>query len=192
MKNMEILNKDGIEDLVLVVEGNDPSLILHDNDFPGEDSINHNPRVMAIYWGAADGSFTKAIQANEFIILKDNPNMDEPFDGISISKKGVLKISFKFWYSAGSWSASNHSYKFRYQENQFKLIAYDSSEVHRASGELNYHSINFLSRKMKISEGNISEDEPSSVKWQKFQLKELPTLQSLERPFTWSFEGLTL
>jgi len=118
--------------------------------------------------------------------------MDEPFDGFEISKEGVLGINFLFWFSAGSWSMSTHKYKFRFQNNQFELIGYNSSDSHRASGATTDYSINFLTKKMKITKGNFSNDNPELIEWKKFDLDSPLTIEKIESHLKVIFEGVRL
>lgn len=185
------LNQDGIKDLVIAIQNTDQNKIEF-NDGLGIDSIDLNPRVLAIYFGTESGELKKKLISEEFIILRDSPTMDEPFEGFHINNKGVLDINFRFWYSAGSWSMSNHTYRFRYQNNDFVLIGYDSNEAHRASRETTDYSINFLTKKMKITKGNFSEDVKETVEWKKFKLKKLFTIESIQKPFELEFEGIYL
>lgn len=185
------LNKDGIKDLVFAIQNTDTSNI-EANDGFGIDSIDLNPRILGIYFGTEDGFYIQELISYEFIIPRDSPTMDEPFDGFSLNDKGVLDINYHFWFSAGSWSMSNLTYRFRYQDNAFTLIGYDSYEGHRASGETTEYSVNFLSRKMKISKGNFSNDEPDSVEWKSFKLEKLFTIHEMYKPFETPFEGLYL
>lgn len=183
------LNQDGIADLVFAIQKTDQNNI-ELNDRLGTDTVDLNPRMLAIYFGTKSGDFKKKLVSEHFIILRDSPTMDEPFEGFNISKKGVLDINFRFWFSAGSWSMSNHTYRFRFQNNEFTLIGYDSNEVHRASGETTDYSINFLTNKMKITKGNISKDNPESIEWKEFNLKKLFTIKSIKQPFKLEFEGI--
>jgi len=185
------LNQDGCQDLVFVIQNTD-SKYIEINEGLGSDSIDLNPRVLGIYFGNEAGDLFKELQSNQFIILRDSPTMDEPFEGMSISQKGILSINFRFWYSAGSWYMSNHSYKFRFQNEHFALIGYESTEAHRGSGETTDYSINFLTKKMEITKGNFAKDEPESVKWKTFKLNQLKTLESIGKPFEWKFEGFYL
>ncbi len=185
------LNQDGISDLVFVIQNTDKSNIRLNNGL-GNNTIDLNPRILGVYFGDKSGKFTKRLVSKDFIILRDSPTMDEPFEGISITKKGVLNINFRFWYSAGTWTMSNHKYKFRFQGNEFALIGYDSNEAHRATGETTDYSINFLSKKMKITKGNFSKDESDSIEWKKFNLKKLMTIRTIKKPFESEFEGIYL
>ncbi|UII28298.1 hypothetical protein LVD15_07685 [Fulvivirga maritima] len=188
------LNKDGIEDLAFVIQNTDDKN-LQLNDGLGVDTVDLNPRVLGIYFGQSDGSYQKQLQSNEFIILRDSPTMDEPFDGILIDKNGVLQIDFHFWYSAGSWYMSNHQYKFRYQNQRFELIGYESDETHRATMNSTNYSINFSTRKMSIATITYNEDtdeEEESKVWKSFELEKLPSIKSLKKPFEWKFQDIRL
>ncbi len=185
------LNQDGIEDLVFAIQNTDESN-LEKSEGIGRDTIDLNPRILGIYFGTREGRFVKRLQSNGFIILQDSPTMDEPLADLHVTKSGVLKIDFNFWFSAGSWTTSSHSYKFRFQDNKFALIGYDSSEAHRGSGETTDYSINFLTRKMSITKGNFSTDDPKKVEWKNFKLDELNSLESMKKPFEWAFEGIHL
>jgi len=185
------INQDGISDLVFAIQKTDRNNI-ELNDGLGTDTIDLNPRMLAIYFGTESGGFKKKLVSEYFIILRDSPTMDEPFEGFNINKKGILDVNFRFWYSAGSWSVSNHKYRFRFQNNEFALIGYDSNEAHRASGETTDYSINFLTKKMQITKGNFSIDEPESVEWVEFHLEKLLTIKSIKKPFELEFEGISL
>jgi len=151
-----------------------------------------NPRILGIYFGTKSGIYEQKLISQDFIILRDSPTMDEPFNGFEISKEGVLGINFLFWYSAGSWSISIHKYKFRFQNNEFELIGFNSKESHRSSGETTGYSINFLTKQMKITRGNFSNDNPELVEWKKFNLDIPLTIEKIEKPFQLEFEGIHL
>jgi len=72
------LNQDGVSDLVFAIQKTDRNNI-ELNDGLGTDTIDLNPRILAIYFGNISGGF-------------------------NINKKGILDINYRFWYSAGSWS----------------------------------------------------------------------------------------
>ena len=183
------LNKDGISDVAFVIQGTD-KVNFEVSELYDQDTLNLNPRVLGIYFGDGSGGYVKQNQSNTFILLRDSPTMDEPLEGIEITDKGVLQIRFLFFYSAGSWYTSNHLYQFRFQNDKFKLIGYDTTDTHRATGEVTSYSINFLTGKMSITRSNFTNDEPESVEWKDFKLPELKSLDSFAEPFKWSFEGI--
>lgn len=183
------LNQDGIEDLVFAMQNTDKANIKNDDSRKPEHDLN--PRILGIYFGEKSGLLTQILVSDDFII-KHNPNMDEPFDGFSISKKGILSINFHLWSSSGSWIASNHKYKFRFKNKQFELIGYDSYVSHRSTAETTDYSINFLSKKMSVSKGNFSNSNPKKVQWKSFKLDKPLTIKSLKEPFNLEFEGVYL
>ncbi|MBL3654501.1 hypothetical protein [Fulvivirga sediminis] len=188
------LNKDGVEDLAFVIQNTDKKN-LKINDGLGVDTVDHNPRVLGIYFGQKGGGYQKQLQSNEFILIREFPTMDDPFDGISILSNGVLQIDFHFWYSAGSWYMSNHQYKFRYQHQRFELIGYECSEMHRASMNSTDYSINFSTRKMsiiRITHNEKTDKEEETKELKTFELETLPSIKSLKKPFEWEFEDILI
>ncbi len=188
------LNKDGISDIAFVIENTDTKNIELNESGLGRDTINLNPRILGIYFRNQKGKLIKKLQSNEFIILQNSPTMDEPFDGVKILKNGVLKIDFKFWYSAGSWSMSYHTYKFRFQNNKFELVAYKAEESHRGTNESTDYNINFLTGKMRIIKTTFDENKIRKYEEENkdFILKQLKSIQSLRKPFEWEFNGIYL
>jgi len=59
--------------------------------------------------------------------------------------------------------------------------------VHRATGEFGERSFNFLTKKLKVTEGHIDSDKKKVV-WRDLDIKELKTLKTFKRPFTWEIE----
>ncbi|MBK7882824.1 MAG: hypothetical protein IPJ81_02550 [Chitinophagaceae bacterium] len=110
----------------------------------------------------------------------------DPYQPESLKiSKGIFTLYFGIWMSAGSWEASNHSYSFRYQANEFALIGATSSFMHRATGEYTDCSYNFLTKKRECISGNIENDKPTTKpEWTKFYLKNLPTLKTFKKPYT--------
>ena len=188
------LNRDGIDDLVFAIKNTD-NRNFKLNDGLGSDSTDLNPRILAIYFGDSSRTFKKQLQSNEFILLKESPTIDEPFDGLTIQNNGILKMNYSFWSSAGSWYMSNHEYKFRYQNDRFELIGYEETETHRGTMKSTNYSINFSTKKMKTVVTTFdenTEEEKSSVRWKKFELVKLKSISSLRKPFEWTFLGIEI
>ncbi len=188
------LNNDDIDDIVFAIQNTLPEN-LEFNDGPGIDTLDLNPRVLGIYFGKSDHVFEKKLQSNEFIILRDSPTMDEPFDGVKILDNGDLQIDFHFWYSAGSWHMSDHQYTFRYQKEAFELITYESSERNRGSGEETDYKINFITKKMNTSRmyfDDATEEKNEEDLQKKIEIQQLKSLKSLGKPFEWEFQGIRI
>jgi hypothetical protein len=175
------LNKDNCKDLVLVIQHKD-SVQLDEN------SELTQPRMLLIlFYNKAKNLYNLAEKSESFILPHDDSYMTDPYVGMSISNKGVLTIEFEFFATMGSYGSSTSSYKFRYQNNEFALIGADDYYVHRATGEFGERSFNFLTKKLKVTEGHIDSDKKRVV-WRDLDIKELKTLKTFKRPFTWEIE----
>jgi hypothetical protein len=184
------LNKDKAADEVVVLMNTDPSNIIH-NEGLGVDTMDANPRTLLILFNEG-GQYRLVCRSNTFILSQDEPTMADPFSGIEI-KNGILDIHFNIWYSAGSWYTSNHTYRFRYQQNDFFLIGADISDMHRASGEHTTTSYNFSTRKKSIDKGNEFEDvAPVPTTWIDLKIKTLKTFKTFSAPFTWDEKDISL
>ncbi|TDG36649.1 hypothetical protein EZJ43_07965 [Pedobacter changchengzhani] len=180
------LNKDGLADKVIVIENTDPKNVIA-NDGLGMNKLNINPRIVLVLFkttanlyqlGAKNSGFIPSENDAESSCLAD-PLMQE--GGISI-EKGLLKISYQYWYSCGSWYVTNKNYTFRFQNQKFELIGYDEDSFHRSSGEMSSTSINFSTHKMSETNGgnefNEEENKPKT-RWTKIKSKDLLSLDYL-------------
>lgn len=175
------LNKDGYRDVALVIQHKD-SVVLD------KYSELTQPRMLLILFrDEATDSYKLVEQNNRFIPNHDNPFMTDPYVDMSISSKGVLRFDFEFFSTAGSYGTSNSSYKFRYQNVEFALIRADYSSTHRATGDSEESSYNFLTKKVKITKGSISSSK-AKVYWKTFPLKELATLKTFDENFIWEID----
>lgn len=170
------LNNDKLNDIVLIVEENNKDNFIK-NQSLGNTTLNLNPRGIIILL-KDKSSFTKVLENYSFIPSEndeESPCLADPLleGGLDITN-GVLTISLNYWYSCGSWFTNTNSYKFRYQENKFKMIGLDCSEMHRASGDATEISINFLTKKKKVTTGlsEFKESKPK-VKWETIKLSHL-------------------
>ena len=118
------LNKDNHNDLVLIIQHKD-SVTIFKNDSDYSDTVLTQPRILIIlFHNQTANQYQLVEQSNSFILNHDDPNMEEPYQDISVSNC-VLKIDFQIFMNEGGWGMSNNSYKFRYQDNQFVLIGAD-------------------------------------------------------------------
>jgi len=178
------LNKDGLEDHVLVIEDTNPDNWKL-NDGLGLDTLNLNTRSLLVCFKTTAGYQLIAKNDQGFIPPQndeDSPCLADPLlenGGISL-EKGLLKIDFNYWLSCGSWYTNDALYTFRYQHDRFELIGFDHHEFHRASGESSATSINFsVGKKSETSGGNMFEDEENKPKttWSTFQKGQLYNLE---------------
>ena len=115
-----------------------------------------------------DGTYTLAAKNDKGFIQsegnEETPTLMDTLSNISI-KKNVLKITFNYFMSAGSWATSTEVYIFRFQNNRFELIGYESDSYMRNTGEEEKVSINFSTNKVKMtSGGNMFEEKENKPK----------------------------
>lgn len=181
------LNNDKNNDVAFIIQHRDS--ISHSKIDEGfTDTVITQPRILVVaFYNITTKQYDLIEQSNTFILNHDNPNMEEPFQDISISSR-VLKIDFQIFMNAGGWGMSNNSYKFRYQGNQFYLIGADYNSANRGSGDTEDRSYNFLTKKIKIVTGNFSDDK-QKVKLGSFTIQKMKTLKTFTQPFTWEIEN---
>jgi hypothetical protein len=173
------LNGDGLDDLVLVLRDQSPeNIIVHDG--MGESPFDSNPRILAVAFAHASGPYTLAVQSSNLIPRRDNPVLDDPFDadgGVSI-QRGSLRVHLHFWASAGTWTMSSTALTFRWQNQHFELIGYDENSTQRNSGSTSGISVNYLTGKVKMTEGNMENDAVKTT-WSKLASPARWTIDSL-------------
>lgn len=161
------LNKDELEDTVIVIEKEDKKNIKK-NAVLGPDYLNLNPRILLVLFKQKDETYILASKNDKGFIQSENdedsPTLMDTLSGIDI-KNNILRINFDYFLSAGSWEASQIIFTFRFQNNRFELIGYNSNSYMRNSGEEEGTSINFSTNKAKITTGgNIFEEKENNPK----------------------------
>lgn len=182
------LNKDGLEDVALVIEEENPQNFRH-NEKLGRDTLNLNLRNLMVLFKKKDASFERIVLNNSgFIPSEDDAMatclMDPLAEGFVKIEKGLLKIQFHYWLSCGSWSVNNVIYTFRYQNSHFELIGFDHNEFHRASGDESSSSINFSTKKKSTTTGgNVfgETDLEPETRWSDIKQEELIRLEDCHR-----------
>ena len=161
------LNKDKLEDTVIVIEKEDKKNIKKNDGF-GPEELNLNPRILLVLFKQKDGTYILASKNDKGFIKSEgndnNPALMDTLDDIII-KNNILRINFSYFLSAGSWWTSTNVYIFRFQNNVFELIGYESNAYMRNTGEEEGTSINFSTNKAKITTGgNIFEEKENNPK----------------------------
>lgn len=153
------LNGDGAADLAILLRQNDARNVVSNAEGLGVESLNTNPRILAVAFARRSPAGYSLVMENHALIPRhDSPTLDDPFHDLEIVK-GTLRLSLLQFASAGSWGTSITKFNFRYQKNCFQLIGYDRNETHRGSGETTNLSINYLTKKAIVTTGNIENDE---------------------------------
>ncbi len=141
------LNKDGIEDCVIIIKGTDKSNIIKDKH---QGKLDRNRRGIIILFNKKD-NYELAVK-NHGCFSSENedggiyfpPELDVEID------KGNLYINYRHG-RYGYWS-----YTFRFHNSNFELIGYDSSS-NRGPITNSETSINFLTKK-KLEKVNVNEN----------------------------------
>ena len=177
------LNRDKLEDTVMVIEKEDKKNIKKNDGF-GPEELNLNPRILLVLFKQKDGTYILASKNDKGFIKSegndDNPALMDTLDDIII-KNNVLKIVFNYFMSAGSWWTSTNVYIFRFQNNVLELIGYESNAYMRNTGEEEGTSINFSTNKAKITTGeNNPKDEWRYLKFEKKYILDEMTESTLD------------
>jgi hypothetical protein len=163
MESRGDLNGDGVQDLMLVLHMTNPANVIK-NDGLGASEVDTNPRMLVIAFAEkATTKYSLALANHTLIPRHTNPLMDDPLGNAEIVK-GTVQVSLGMWMSAGSWYMTQTKLTFRYQNGCFKLIGYDSTETKRNTGETLAVSFNYLTKKAKITKGDIQDDR-GDVSW---------------------------
>ena len=177
------LNGDGRADLALVLHMNNPANVLRTSGLSDENTFDTNPRILAV--AVAQGNGYRRVLANHTLIRRrDNPVEDDIYKGMTIAQ-GLLRISLTNFMNAGGWGTWNGTYAFRYQGQEFVLVGYDRSFLHRGSGETIDISINYLTRQRKTVTGSIEDTKPGKPVWSREKPHAPITLESIPDGMMW-------
>ncbi len=144
------LNKDGIEDAVLVLEKMDTAN-LKPNNALGVSILNVKPRRLLVLL-KTHGTYRKILNKDNLLPSEndeDSPCLEYPLieqGGISI-RSGKLAITLGAFLGCGSYGVNRRTFTFRLENTRLRLIGYDYSEFSRSSGAASEHSINYLTGK---------------------------------------------
>lgn len=151
------LNRDGIDDVVLVIEEANPANFKKYEEFPEAEGLNLNPRRLTILLKTHTG-FREIFNRDDLLPTRDQEIiacLADPLEngkGVSINR-GNLVINLQMWQSCGGWGVTNEKFTFRLEDTRFHLIGYDYSEHSRNIGEGSMFSINYLTGKKKTTQG---------------------------------------
>lgn len=173
------LDGDGRTDSVLIIQGNDPALIITKTQGLGMDYYDANPRAVVVLLQDHHGQYRLAAKSLTIIPDHSQPTISDPYEMMRI-EDGSLYLNIAFFANAGSWSMSNQQFQFRWDGKAMALIGYESNEVRRNTGEMRQTSVNYLSRKRKDAVGNIEdEDDETDWKWSDVPRSQRYTLGSI-------------
>ena len=170
------LNKDGIEDFVLIVRPNDPAHIkTRDDGF----EYNFNPLFLAVYFGSPSGVYKRFKVWHDTVSGREDEYTDITNE-VSITPKGAIDISVSSWSSMGTAATGGSTYRYRFQSGDFYLIGEESSWLNRMTGEGESTSINYLTGQKEITTGNMIEEKDLKTKKVKIKKEPLRLLGSFQ------------
>ena len=173
------LNRDGAEDVALVLHETDPAKVLKGTPI-GLDPFDTNPRMLVVLFRNTRGGYDLALADHSLIRRSTEPNLDDVLEGSKgpVIRNGALKIDLHLFANAGGWTTGAYGFTFRWQDGRFRLIGYDASTVQRNSGETAGVSINYLTFNEKLSKGRIDKDG-DKVRWRTISQRSLLALEQI-------------
>ena len=173
------LNKDKIDDVVLLIQKNDPKNFRNAESgymmYMPIENANFNPIIMLVLLKDTNSQYNLVAKNDKGFFPSEGKAHEEVLktivdkDSITI-KNNTLRI-YTFW--EGIRDLSSTEYVFRYQNNRFELIGLEIKSYgrHSTSGdtEEDNYSINFSTKKLERyrSWGNISSDKIKEEKKEK-------------------------
>ncbi len=167
------LNKDKIDDVVLVIEKNDPKNFKKIEESSRSNPMNFNPRIILILFKDKNSKYTLVAKNDKNFIVspgyaseEELESLDSPDYNDNLSKTVTIKNNTLHIFTLADYVkyATSTTYIFRYQNNRFELIGLDAQSI---LGDTEYantrnYSLNLSTKKLIIH--NISEKLESNVK----------------------------
>ena len=167
------LNKDKIDDVVLIIEKNDPKNFKKIEESPRSNPVNFNPRIILVLFKDKNSKYTLVAKNDKNFIVSPGyaseeglESLDSPDYNDNLSKAVTIKNNTLRIFTLTDYikAATSTTYIFRYQNNRFELIGLDAQSI---LGDTEYvntrnYSINFSTKKLIIH--NMSEKLESNVK----------------------------
>jgi hypothetical protein len=173
------LNKDGLPDVVLVLQSNREQN-LEDDKKPSAVSR----KILIVLFKNTDSSYRFIGKTSDSYMQINNTttNRFDPFQSASI-QKGVLELNFK---RIDSLKIVDCAYKFRWDKSLFPLIGAELNYQNPDSTYIHY-SYNFLTLLREIRKGKIGDTwaQIGGAFYPDFPAKNLFSILS---PFTWEVE----
>lgn len=174
------LNKDGLEDIVLIIKGTDKTKIIQ-HEYRGK--LDRNRRGIIVL--ANKGDHYELIAKNYDCFSSENED-----GGVYFAPELYLEIkNGNLYINYGHGRYGNWGYTFRVQNGDMEMIGYDA---YSSRGPVPQYeiSINFLTKK-KVTKDNINknDDDDSNVNyqdsWENIKVEKLTKLSEIK-----DFDGL--
>ena len=170
------LNKDGIEDFVLIVRPNDPAHIkTRDDGF----EYNFNPLFLAVYFGSTSGVYKRFKVWYDTIGSREDEERDITNE-VSITPKGAIDIRVSYCSNIRTDETGATTYRYRFQSGDFYLIGEESTWGNRLAAEWERTSINYLSGQKEVTSGDLITRKNLKTKQVKIKKEPLRLLGSFQ------------
>ncbi|WP_449033401.1 hypothetical protein [Porphyromonas sp.] len=170
------LNKDGIEDLVLLVRPNDPAYIKTRDD--GFEYI-FSPLSLAVYLGSPSGVYKRFKVWYDTIGGREDEERDITNE-VSITPKGAIDIRVSYSSNIGTDETGSITYRYRFQSGDFYLIGEESTWGNRLAAEWERTSINYLAGQKEVTSGDLITRRNLKTKQVKIKKEPLRLLGSFQ------------
>ena len=155
------LNKDKIDDVVLVIEKNNPKNFKKIEDSSRSNPMNFNPRIILVLFKDKNSKYTLVAKNDKNFIVSpgyaseegleslDSPDYDDNLSKAVTIKNNTLRI---FTFAELTRSSGSSIYIFRYQNNRFELIGLENQNIFANAEYIDTYnySFNFSTKKLKI------------------------------------------
>ena len=172
------LNGDGAPDLAFTIRMTNPRNVLR-HDGLGTNPFDSNPRILAMALAERSGGYRLAFENHVLIPRPTMPTQEDPFgeesDGLRVAS-GALRVSLHRFMNAGGWDMGSTHFTFRWQNGAARLIGFDYDNVQRNTGCASGLSINYATRRLKMSWGGLDDDR-ESVRWRSLPPANLLTIE---------------
>ena len=166
------LNKDKIDDVVLLIQKNDPKNFREAKSgymYMPIENANFNPIIVLVLLKDKDSQYNLIAKNDKGFIVSEGKAHEEVLQSIEDSnsitiKNNTLRI---YTYFEAIRGGSSSTYIFRYQNNKFELIGLEITEggTYGDDMEFNTYSLNFSTKKLiKTKEtSKLGSDEKSKI-----------------------------
>ena len=151
------LNGDGIEDVALAIEENDPEKIIRTPRDFGPETLNINDRCIIILikkdkkYILADHSYCFLPWVNDV----HSPCLPDPFlsKGKMLIDNGELCVQFHYWPDCEFFDLNLQTFKFAYTSKGMRLIELDNYYLDRSNGDESVENYNLITGKKSVTNG---------------------------------------
>lgn len=135
------LNADGQTDTAIIIQPKNTKV--------------HNRRLLILINQKNSLQIKLSKQIPNWTYRDDANCIDDALSGGGVNiKNSVLDIAFDAMNSCSNWYGESWTYRFKFDNSQFKLIGFEYWFVYKTDGKNKTYSGNFLTQKLKITQGN--------------------------------------